>query len=459
MNTNIALSIGNLLLLDKFNEEYGYFNQVFHGIGGKAKNILPCIKLFIYNRLGECFSINQIIPGYNTELFDKLQFSDEPKERSLYRNLERTGANFSFIMERHQNFIVTENLASNTQYIDFSSSYFEGKGGEFGEYGYSRDKQPGKKQITFGISTGINGIPSALTIQKGNVQDKAHFRVMLKTSEAVLEKNSLLVFDTGGNTKDNKRNIREKEFHFLTLKAKKVGPYKKEIAYFNDNVKANVEINGTTYQFVKRNQNDEILYIFFSQKSKEEQLAIKKRKFKRELEKNDGILKKTKNGKDISEYNTREGIVTTKGVLQTNLAEIENPRINGLEGFFILESSLDVDPFKMLCLYKDKDKAEKLFRNIKEGTELRPMRHWSTNAIKGYILVIFLTNFIVNLTLLRAKQPLVRNIKLLKKHLTKLTLAIIFDENGQKQEILTNICPEIQSILDTFLENYCKNLT
>ena len=50
---------------------------------------------------------------------------------------------------------------------------------------------------------------------------------MLKTSEAVLEKNSLLVFDTGGNTKENKKNVREKEFHFLTLKPKKVGPYKK----------------------------------------------------------------------------------------------------------------------------------------------------------------------------------------------------------------------------------------
>ena len=73
---------------------------------------------------------------------------------------------------------------------------------------------------------------------------------------------------------------------------------------------------------------------------------MKNRKFKRELEKNDGVLKKTKDGKDISEYNTREGIVTTKGVLQTTLAEIGNPRINGLEGFFILESSLDADPFQ-----------------------------------------------------------------------------------------------------------------
>ena len=83
--------------------------------------------------------------------------------------------------------------------------------------------------MTFGISTGINGIPTALTIQKGNAQDKKRFRFMLKASEAVLEENSLLVFDTGSDTKENKRLIHEKKFHYLTLKAKKVGPCRKFI--------------------------------------------------------------------------------------------------------------------------------------------------------------------------------------------------------------------------------------
>ena len=35
---------------------------------------------------------------------------------------------------------------------------------------------------------------------------------MLKTSEAVLEKNSLLVFDTGGNTKRIRRMSEKKSF-------------------------------------------------------------------------------------------------------------------------------------------------------------------------------------------------------------------------------------------------------
>ncbi len=34
-----------------------------------------------------------------------------------------------------------------------------------------RDNQPGKLQFTFGISVGLNNIPTMLTIQKGNVQD------------------------------------------------------------------------------------------------------------------------------------------------------------------------------------------------------------------------------------------------------------------------------------------------
>ncbi|PWB51920.1 MAG: hypothetical protein C3F06_09675 [Candidatus Methanoperedenaceae archaeon] len=57
-------------------------------------------------------------------------------------------------MERHQKFLVKNNLVSKEQFIDFSSTYFEGTKPELGALGYSREGAPGKKQITFGISTG-----------------------------------------------------------------------------------------------------------------------------------------------------------------------------------------------------------------------------------------------------------------------------------------------------------------
>ena len=85
---------------------------------------------------------------------------------------------------------------------------------------------------------------------------------------------------------------------------------------------------------------------------------------------------------------------------------------------------------------------------------LRPMRHWSNDAIIGYILVIFLTNFLINLTLLRAKNTVVKNTKLLKKYLRKLTLVIIYPPTGFKFPFLTNICPEITAILGDFMKKY-----
>lgn len=454
MKNNVAVSIGSVALIEKVNDEFCFFKQLFSGVGGKAKNLIPSANLFIYNRLDECFSINQMISGYSSELFELLKFKRSPSDRDLYRNIARIGQNHTFIIENYQRFISKENLVADKQFIDFSSSYFEGKKAAFAALGYSRDHEPGKKQLTFGVSTGINSIPTALTIQNGNVQDKAHFRFMLKTSEAVLPEGSLLIFDTGGNTKENKRQVLEKKFHYLTLKAKKVKIYKKAIENFNAGTKVEVTINNIIYSCVTYRADNENNYVFFSEKLKNEQLAIKEHKFRRELEKNKTILKKTKTGKEIEEFLTQEGVVTTKGILQTTLDEIKNPYLNSLEGFFILESDVNLEPERALALYKDKDKAEKLFRSIKEGTELRPMRHWSKDAIIGYILVIFLTNFLINLTLLRAKDTVVKNTKLLKKYLRKLTLVIIYPPTGFKFQVLANVCPEIDAILGDFIKKY-----
>lgn len=454
MKNNVAVSIGSLALIEKVNDEYQFFSKIFEGVGGKARHLISSTKLFIYNRLDECFSINQIISGYSSELLELLKFKMIPSDRALYRDLSRIGQNHTFIIENYQKFIGKEKLVADKQFIDFSSSYFEGKKAAFGALGYSRDHEPGKKQLTFGVSTGINSIPTALTIQNGNVQDKEHFRFMLKTSEAVLPEGSLLIFDTGGNTKENKRQVLEKKFHYLTLKAKKVKIYKTAIEHFNGGMKVEVAINNTLYSCVTYRANEENNYVFFSEKLRGEQLALKERKFTRELEKNKPILKKTKAGKEIDEFLTQEGVVTTKGMLQTTLDEIKNPYLNGLEGFFILESDVNLEPERALALYKDKDKAEKFFRSVKEGTELRPMRHWSKDAIIGYILIIFLTNFLINLTLLRAKDTVIKNTKLLKKYLRKLTLVIIYPPTGFKFQVLANICPEISAILGDFIKKY-----
>lgn len=454
MRDNVNFAIGSIALMDRVDRKFNFFGQIFSGIANKAKNLKKDAKLFMYNRLGKCVSLSQILSVYPIEAFEQLGFKDAPKERTLYRDLERIGLYHKFIISRYQQLIKNYNLVSKEQFPDFSSSYFEGKKSELGALGFSRDHRPGKEQLTFGISTGSNSIPTALTIQKGNVQDKKHFKFMLKTVRKILDEESVLVFDCGGNTRENKMKVRKLKFHYLTLKAKKKKTYKKYMQIFKAGEKQKIISNGNVYECVKIKGGDEIKYIFFSKKLYKDQLKKRRKKFKKELEKNESKLAKVKKGKIFSTSVSKEGYIITKGSLQKTLDEIKNPFITGLEGYFILESSLDDEPEKILTLYKERDKSEKLIRDMKEGTELRPIRHWSKLAIIGYLVIIFLTNCLINLTLFLAKNPVVKNVKLLKKYLNNLTLTVVYPKNRFRFSVLANESEEIQSILGDWLDKY-----
>jgi transposase len=454
MRENVAFQLGNVALIDKINDSYGLFDRLFSGIGGRAKGLVECAKLFVCNRLGDCLAVNRLAEVYPLELFEKLGFEEKPKERTLYRNIVRIGLKFPVVMERYQQFIKEHDLASREQFTDFSSSYFEGNLSGLGELGYSRDHRPGKKQITFGISTGINGIPTALTVQKGNVQDKKHFKTLFNTVRRVLPAGSMLIFDCGANTKKNKQTILEAGFHYLTFKPKNVKAYKGYISSFNLGPKQKVRFKDAEYECVKLEKNGEFQYLFFSKKLMEDQLLKKEKKFRRELEENDKKLGKVRRGKSLATYVSRQGYIIVKGSLQQTVGEIKNPHVKGVEGYFILESSVDAEPEQILRLYKQKDAAEKLVRSMKEGTELRPIRHWSKHAILGYMLIVFLTNCLINLTLFSSKNPLVKNVKVLKKYLNNLTLTIIYQKDMFKFSVLSNISEEVRSILGDFINRY-----
>lgn len=452
MQNNTSISIGAIALIDKVDSKYKFFESVIGSLVGRTKHLKESTKLFISNRLSKCVSVNKISKLYPKETFDYLGFEESPKDRTLSRDLERIGRFNPFIIDKYQQLLKKNDLVSSKQFPDWSSSYFEGNKSKLGKLGYSRDSKPGKKQITFGVSTGINGIPTALTIQKGNVCDKKHFRSTLKIVNKVLEKDSLLVFDCGANTKENKSKVLKLRYNYLTLKQKQRGPYKKYIEKYKESLKKIFYINDVKYKCVKIKENDGFKYIYFSKKAYKEQRRKRNKKFKKELKKNEKLLKKVQKGKIISKYLYDEGEIILKGELEKK--EIKNPYITGLEGFFILESSLDLSPYEILKLYKERDRAEKLIRDMKEGTELRPIRHWSNEAIIGYLTIVFLTNCIVQLTHFLSGNSVVKNVKLLKKYLENLTVTIVYDKSLFKFSILSNVSPEIRSILGDSVEKY-----
>lgn len=459
MNTNKAFSLGGIVMIDKVEKTYGVFSNIFKEIGGNTKNFIPQVKLLVYNRLTHSVSEHQILNTYPAECMEKLGMKKKvPAERGLYRTLERIGKNFPIVHSRYQHLIKKHKLVDSKQVIDFSSTYLEGNKAELGEYGYSRDRRPDKPQINFGISTGINNIPTALTIQKGNVQDKKHMKTILNLVPKVIPKASLLIFDAGANSKVNKEKIRKMGYHYLTLKAKQVKTYKKHINYFRGKlnegmVKHIFEMNNRHYYCCcvnKKEGGGEINYIFFCPELYSTQIKIKEKKFKRQKEKGNKMLRKRKTEKIPSD----KGWVELIPQLQKTLFAMDNPYINGTEGFFILESSVDTEPRKILGLYKERDKAEKFIRALKEGLELRPIRHWNKWCIIGLFFVCFLTNFLINLTLFLSRNPVVKNVKLLKKYLINLTETVVYPRNGFRFHVLSNVSPQILSIFGVFVWRY-----
>jgi len=452
MTTNISFPLGGLAILDKVEKDYAFFSKLFSGLDLKMRDLIPYTKLHIFNKLSYTVSVNQILNTYPLELMDRLGFKNDPRERSLYRSVETIGKNFQVLLFNYQEFIKENNLVDNKQLIDFTSTYFEGNAAEIAKQGYSRDHRPDRPQVNFGISTGINNVPTALTIQKGNTQDKKHMKEILRIIPKVIPEGSLLIFDAGANTIKNKEEIRGLEYHYLTLKAKRIGSYKNHIIFFQNNRDKviMVEVNKRNYYCLKRELGSETLYIYFSPELYNDQIGIKERKFERQKEKGNKILKRRKHERIPSD----KGWVEMVPSLQTTLYSIDNPYITGMEGYFILESSLNEDPVKMLKLYKDRDKAEKFIRSLKEGLDLRPIRHWNTWCIYGIIFLSFIANFLINLTQMISKSSKNKNVKLLKKSLNNLTLTVVYPRKGFRFHVISNISSEILSILGGFIKKY-----
>lgn len=453
---NITTPLGGICVVDKVEKDYGLISSMFGDV--LNPNDIGRVKLLLNNRMTYSTSVNQIMSLTSDEAC-KLLDVKKVSERSLYRTVVKVGRFANIIIEKYQDNIKKNDLVDKNQNVDWSSLFFQGKTAEMAKFGYSRDRRPDKKQITFGISTGINGVPSALTIQNGNILDKIHFNETYRVVRRVMEKGSLLIFDCGANTKTNKEKIVLDEFNYLTLKPKKVSTYKRYILQFKKSEKIQFKVDDKEYIVAKIKQENEYQYIYFCKPLLEDQIHKKQRKFERKKKTGNELVKKAEKHKIVDKFPSEKGWIELYPELQSTLGIIENPYITGVEGFFILESTVDASAMEILGIYKQRDAAEKLIRNLKEGIEIRPIRHFTKEAIIGAIVIAFLAESLISLTLISCKNPLVKNIKLLKKYLINLTLTFVYIENMFRFQVVSNVLPEIEELFGDFWRKYeTKNL-
>ncbi|MEM3431531.1 MAG: hypothetical protein QW783_03235 [Candidatus Micrarchaeia archaeon] len=203
-------------------------------------------------------------------------------------------------------------------------------------FGYSKDYMPDKMRICFGISTGMNDIPTPLTIQKRNENDKKHLIEIINIVKKVIPKNSAQIFDSESNTKKNKKKIRSLGYHYITLKPKRYRSYKRAIFFFSDEYKRKsirgVKIGENEYFCAKKPEDNEMYYIYFSKDLYDTRMRFKSDRFNREKEKGEKILRKRKREK----YPFNDGLIELIPEIQRTIIDMENPYITVIEGFFII---------------------------------------------------------------------------------------------------------------------------
>ncbi len=96
----------------------------------------------------------------------------------------------------------------------------------------------------------------------------------------------------------------------------------------------------------------------------------------------------------------------------------------------------------------------KRIRELKEGAEMRPVLYWSKYTVIGYVLIVFLTKVLVSLTQLFCENPVVKNLKVLKKYLTNLTRTIVYPSFGYPVKIISTFPQELHPILGDFVRRY-----
>jgi transposase len=450
-NEHISFPIGTALAVQKYSSKLG-FEQVFSKYKKRGITITSLLEALLSYRLTENLSTSKASDWINRpEVLSEFSIKSF-EERTLFRLLEILGKNYEEIICSLQDVLFRHYDFPHTDInLDWTSLVLWGKKADLGEYGYSRDHRPDKKQITVGIAelaSPIN-IPFGLTIQPGSTNDQKHFK---KTFDQVKERvrpDSRFVFDKGGQSKDNVSMILASKMKYLSAKKLNKSDDKRIKAFDKSKAKL-IEPEEQVYG-IKIVYPSRIDYFYFSERLQQNQIESKLRRAEQKLKEAKEIQKSLDKHRQLPKrFRINNPLVDVKYFYQTKLtsltedealAVVQKATITSREGFFCLVSSEDLTLTGALKTYRMKDSVEKIFQSMKNDITIKPLRVWSTNSIQGAVLVGFLAQLIISLMRYDYPQLKQTSPKFIKISLMNLTVTVQKLSTGMKRWIYSNFEP------------------
>ena len=345
-----------------------------------------------------------------TSLAQELNLQDVTED-SLYKALDWLLENQARIEAK-----LAKKHLTNGQLVlyDLSSTYFEGTKCPLAEYGYSRDKKKGKKQIVFGLLCNEKGCPIAVEVFKGNISDPTTLKSQIEKIKGSFALNKVIfVGDRGMITSariDQEFKAIEGLDWITALRRDQIDSLiRKGAIKFSDLDEINIaEITHPDYPnerlIVCRNpslgydrarRREELLEL--TEKNLDKIIEATKRPNK-PLKGKDNIALRV--GKIIARYKSERlfNITITDNTLSysRNVENIEQDK--KLDGLYIIRTSVSKDNMntaETISAYKSLSKVERAFRSLKTiDLKIRPIFHRIADRVKAHIFLCMLAYYV-----------------------------------------------------------------
>jgi len=290
---------------------------------------------------------------------------------------------------------------------DITSVYFEGRCVKKGKNGYSRNKRPDRPQVVLGLVLNEKSFPIHFEIFEGNLKDSETLKgVVKKVKDRFAIEKAIFVADRGMITLDNIKTVTEEKLGYIMalkheaakdlLREKDIEPL-----LFDKKLPVSIsEEDGRKYVLCGsecRKERD--LYVFnrLLEKGREALKVVERMVDKGRLKKYDKVIKRAQKKLTQSkalkyyDFSYKEG---EKFRIIEKEAEIK--RAKRLCGYYILETSeTEMTDDKVQGSYKRLEEVERVFRDLKDLIDIRPVYHWIEKRVESHIFLCLLSQVVL----------------------------------------------------------------
>lgn len=329
-------------------------------------------------------------------------------------------------------------LEEMTAFYDLTSSYVEGTACEIALYGYSRDHRSDRPQVVLALVM-IDGLPVMHEVLPGNTLDKTTLEQLVEDLGNRLQiEETVFVADKGLMTEDNMQVCEKAKYPYILgvprRKNEKAEELLRKEVLGNDSQRAREisreEDGDVTRRYIlclnEKTRKDRLETLEDVREEKQEELQELKERYEKSRSGERRGRPMTKNGamkrvEKILGKSKRLFDVDVGETVEWKLDEDTWDYERAIAGKFLLVTTTELKPGRVMEKYKELGTVERAFDKIKNSLEIRPIYHYKPRRVRAHIFLCVLGLLVHKVIEKLSDETTEKVLKRLKRiHLTKL---------------------------------------